>query len=720
MARSASPHFAPASPHFADISGLLYPRSIAVIGASDRAGNLGGDTVERLLRFGYPGRVFAVNPSGGTVRGLPCHRSMADLPEAPHSVVMSIPAAAVADAVRDCAAVGTHHGVAFAGGFAETGAEGAALQRDLVALCRETGFTLCGPNCVGIINAATPAIQSFATALHEFASLRAGPISMVTQSGGIGTTAFSMVQWAGFGFRHLISGGNEAIVDFADYLNALAGDDGTEVIAAYMEGVSDGAKLVCALQAARDRGKPVVMIKSGATAASARAAQAHTGSLVGENRVFDAVLQELGVIRVRSVEELVDVCLMLAGLSHGRPVSDKLPRGTGVGIVTFGGGNGVLAADQCATHGLEAPPLDAAHSAKLRPLLLSVASAANPMDLTPSTAFRAESLAQLPAAMDVLAAQPDINSVILIVGAMASRAQEIAQVFIDFVARCPKPVCVSWPAPPTGTEAHFAEHGIPSFDEPDRGLRALGHLARYAAALSRPRRAETFVPLPFDWAAHVPSDSTVVPEHGCHAILRAAGLPAAAGALATNTAEAQRIAAEIGLPVVLKGITPRITHRAAAGLLAVDLSTPEEVATAFRRLADRAATLGVVLDGVLVQRMARGGTELLVAAFADPVFGPMISVGAGGGLTELLDDVVTARAPVDEAVAADMIGRLRTAAQASDESGPLDRSAPAGFVARLSLLCASAPWPRFTFEVNPIRWNRAGVVAVDGLLVIEP
>ncbi|HTC07573.1 MAG TPA: acetate--CoA ligase family protein [Acetobacteraceae bacterium] len=705
----------PTPSRFVDVSALLYPRSIAVIGASDRAGNLGGDTVERLLRFKYPGRVFAVNPSGGTVRGIPCHRSMAELSEVPQTVVMSIPAASIADAVRDCVAMGTYHGVAFAGGFAETGQDGAALQRDLVALCREAGFILCGPNCVGIINAATPAILSFATALHEFDNLRAGPISMVTQSGGIGTTAFSMVQWAGFGFRHLISGGNEAVVDFADYLHALACDDGTEVIAAYMEGVGDGAKLVRALEVARARGKPVVMIKSGATAASARAAQAHTGSLVGENRVFDAVLRELGVIRVGSVEALVDVCLMLAGLPR-----DRLPRGKGIGVVTFGGGNGVLAADQCAAHGLEAPPLDAQHSAALRPLLLSVASAANPMDLTPSTAFRADSLAQLPAAMDVLASQDDIGSVILIVGAMAARAREICQVFIDFVARCPKPVCVSWPAPPTGIVELLAEHGIPSHDEPDRGLRALGHLVQLAAARDRPRRQADLAPQAFDWRSHVPHGASVVSEDGCHAILRAAGLPVAPSALATSGVEARRIAAEIGLPVVLKGITPRITHRAAAGLLAVDLRSADEVAAGYRRLTGRAAELGVTLDGVLVQRMARGGIELLVAAFGDPVFGPIISVGAGGGMTELLDDVVTARAPVDETVAAEMIGRLRSAARARDTQGPLDRAAPAAFVAALSRLGAGAPWPRFTFEMNPIRWNRHGVVAVDGLLVIEP
>ena len=162
------------------------------------------------------------------------------------------------------------------------------------------------------------------------------------------------------------------------------------------------------------------------------------------------------------------------------------------------------------------------------------------------------------------------------------------------------PVCVSWPAPPTGTEALFAEHGIPSFDEPDRGLRALGHLVRLGVARSRPRRPATFVPLAFDWPAHVSEGATVVSEDGCHAILRAAGLPAAAGALATSETAAQRIASELGLPVVLKGITPRITHRAAAGLLAVDLRTADDVAAGYRRLTERAAALSVTLDGVLV------------------------------------------------------------------------------------------------------------------------
>ena len=501
---------------------------------------------------------------------------------------------------------------------------------------------------------------------------------------------------------------------FADYLYALARDEGTRVIAAYLEGIVDGPKLARALEEARDQGKPVVMIKSGATAASARAAQAHTGSLVGEDRVFDAVLQELGVIRVRSVEELVDVCLVLAGMSAA-----KVPRGPGVGIVTFGGGNGVLAADQCVAHGLTSPALDAERTERLRSLLVSVASASNPMDLTPSTAFRAESLAKLPEAMDVLASQPDIQSLVLIVGGLAVREKEISAAFAEFWRRCPKAVAIAWPAPPSGTMERFAAQGIATFDEPERALRALGRLAAVGVATDRPRRPVDLAATPFDWAAHVPEGATVVSEDRCHAILRAVDLPAAPGELAVDETSALRIAREIGLPVVMKGITPEVTHRAAAGLLAVDLRTETNVAEAFHRLQARASAIGVALDGVYVQGMARGGVELLVSVFRDDLFGTMVSVGSGGGMTELLDDVVTMRAPVDTAAAAAMIGRLRLARHARDEQGLLDPAPAGSFVAGLSRLGADAPWPRFTFEVNPIKWTRGGVVAVDGLLLVE-
>jgi acetate---CoA ligase (ADP-forming) len=689
-------------PAFIDVSGLLYPKSIAVIGASDRAGDLGGDTVRCVVRFGFPGKIWAVNPSAESVHGVQCFPTIDDLPETPDLVILSMPADTVVETIRACAARGTRNGMV----FAEVGGDGVALQNKLAAVCRDVGFTLCGPNCIGIINAGSPVTATCATALSEFDTLRAGPISMVTQSSGIGMTTFSVVQRAGFGFRHLISSGNEAVVRFADYLYALAHDEGTRIIAGYLEGIGDGARLVRALEEARDRGKKIVLIKCGATRASARAAS------IGEDHVFDAILQELGVIRVHSVEALVDVCLLLAGTEDA-----KLPRGRGVGIVTFGGGNGVLAAEQCAAHGLTVPALASVSVKRLRPLLVPVAAAANPMDLTPTTASRAESLARLPAAMDVLAAQPDIDSLLFIADSLAEPAAEIIDMIAGFSRRCAKPVCVCWPSPPAdGAVARLAAVGIVAFDEPDRGLRALGRLVAHGEALSRPRPGAA-VAMPFAWEAHVEPGTNVVTEDRCRAILIDAGLPVTPGRLAIDAAAALPIAHEIGFPVALKAISPKVTHRVAAGLLAIELRNAEEVVANFRRLEDRARANDIVLDGIYVQKMPRGGVELLVSVSRDPVFGTIVS--CGGGPAALIDDVVTARAPVTLAVAAGMVERLRCRAPARDGQGLLDVTAPAAFIARLSQLGACAPWQTFSFEINPIKWTRAGVVAVDGLLVIE-
>jgi acyl-CoA synthetase (NDP forming) len=695
-----------------DVARLLAPRSIVVIGASDKPGNLGADTVRRLQRFKFPGPVWPVNRSCEPVAGLKAYASVSDLPGVPDLAILAIPAEGLSAAVRDCVAGGIKFGVAYAGGLAESGrADGIELQRELVATCRELGFTMCGPNCVGYINTAVPVTATFATALHEVEVLPAGSISLVSQSGGIATTAMSIILEAGFGIRTLISGGNEVTTTFADYIEALAHDDGTRVIGAYLEGVQDGQALAHSLGEAKRRGKPVVMIKSGATQASARAALAHTGSLVGEERVFDAVLKEHGVIRVQSVEEMVDVCLLLASIP-----ADRMPRSTGVGIITFGGGNGVLAADQAERCGLSVPQLEPETVARLRPLLVSVASAANPVDLTPSTAFRPEALAQLPAAIRVVADDPSIGSLMFIAASLGSKAREIGDIMIDLHRNSPKPVCVCWSSPPSGVLRRLAENGVAAFVEPARGMRALGLLAAREAAVSRPTRAAP-VPVSIDWRRHVPEVAGVVTEDRCHVLLRECGLDVARGRLARNSGEAVAVAREIGLPVVLKGISAAVTHRAAAGLLAVDLRSEAEVSAAFDRLSAHAAASRTSMDGFYVQAMAKGGSELLVAAFRDPLFGPMVTVGVGGGLTEMVDDVVTRSAPISEAGAVSMIAGLRSASKLLPNDMKTDHAA--AFIARFSQLTAEAPWDRFTFEVNPVKWTAERAVAVDGLLVIE-
>jgi acetyltransferase len=702
------------TPPFADVKPILEPRSIAVVGASDQAGNLGGATVRRLLKFGFPGRVMPVGRSGAPVAGLESCRDVASLPAACDLAILAIPASGLLAAIGECADAGIRHAIAYAGGLGEAGTDGVRLQRELVALCRERGVVLCGPNCVGVINATTPVAATFSTALEEIDRLRPGGISMVAQSGGIATTAFSMVQQAGFGFRYLVSSGNEAVVDFADWLHAFAEDPPTRIIGGYLEGIVDGARFVRALETARDRGKRVVLIKAGTTGATARAAQAHTGALVGDDRVVDAVLAELGVMRVRSVEELVDVVLMLVDNR------DKPARGAGVGIVTFGGGNGVLAADQCAQAGLATPGLRPATAEQMRTLLVSVATAANPLDLTPTTAFRDDAMAQLPHALDLLAAEPDVHSLLFVAGSMAAKAREIREVACGWAARADKPLCVSWPSPPIGIPESLAERGIYSFSDPARAVRALACSVRHGTMARRPRSAGARSAAAFDWSALVdPGDApAIVTEYTCHRILAAAGLAAAGGELVDDEDAAVRAATAIGRPVVIKAITPAITHRAKAGLVATDLRTEADVRAAYHRLRERAAALSVALDGILVQALEPRGTEIIVAAFRDPTFGVMVSVGSGGVLAEVIDDVVTERAPVDVELAMHMIERLRTRSRASDARGPLPAEPVARFVAAFAALVQGAPWRRFVFELNPVLWRRDGVVAVDGLLIV--
>jgi acyl-CoA synthetase (NDP forming) len=530
------------------------------------------------------------------------------------------------------------------------------------------------------------------------------------------TVAQALAQEAGFGFRHVISSGNEAVLTTADFIHALVRDAKTKVIAAYLEGVRDPEKLLLALAAARAARKPVIMLKGGSTAASARAALAHTGALAGEGRVWDAVLREHAAIRVHSQEELLDVALALSGSDLAR-----LPAGNGVGTITYGGGSGVLASDQCARVGLHTPPLAPGSRERLQPLVPPIASIANPIDLTPEVYNQPTWLERLPQALAVVAADPGLDALLFQGGPMGQRLDAMIDAIKELHARADKTVCVSWPFAPGEVRERLPQAGIPVFAEHARAIRAIAHLAGYRSALEQPPRGET-APLPaFDWAAYVPDPvpGTVVGEDACHRILAAAGLPVPPGQLAASIDEALAAARTLGFPLALKGIASTVTHRAAAGLLALDLRSEADLQEAHRRLAGRARQLRVELEGVYVQRMAKDGLELLVSAFSDPQFGVMLSCGAGGTLTEVLDDVVLGRAPVGEAQARHMLERLRIVRHAAALDPEATLEAAAAFVAAFSQLAASAPWRRFVLEVNPIRWGGDGVVAVDGLLVVE-
>ena len=706
-----------ATPRFGALAPLLAPASVAVIGASDREGNLGGLCVAYLRKFGFAGPVWPVNAGRGEVGGLRCYPDLAALPAAPDLAVIAVPAESVAAVARDCIAHGVKAAVVWAGGFAEGDEQGRARQRELEDAVRGSGMLLCGPNCIGVINTSIGLTASFSSLMSELDAFNPGTVSIVSQSGGIAVTSHARAQELGLGFRLTISCGNEATLGLPQFIDALVDDDGTRVVCVYTEGLSDPGAFAAALGRAREAGKPVVVLKGGATEAAGRAALAHTGRLAGLDRTYDAIFREFAAIRVHSTEEMLDVALHLAALPPG-----QLPRGERVLLSTFGGGSGVIGTDQCAREGLAVPPLDAALRERVRPIVSPLASTMNPIDLTPGSVTNPRHRADLPEVLRILCSSDDVDSLVFLSAGFGKLAPDVVAMFEELRAGLGKPACISWLSPPAGVVEDFAARGVRVFDEHARAIRATGHVARHAADRRRRIRRRAELSMPFAWEDFVPAGTPVphvASEDVAAAILEAAGLPVARGRLAKRPEESAAIAAELGFPVAIKAISAEVTHRAAAGLVALGVATPEEVARVDAQMRARAAGLGARLDGLWIQRMAQGGLELLVTAFRDAEFGTMVGIGMGGGGAELVDDVALARAPLDEDGAFDLLGCLRTPRRLPALMREDQRRRAAAFLARFSRLVASAPWPRFTFEVNPIKLDDELCIAVDGLLVVE-
>ncbi|QYN18104.1 acetate--CoA ligase family protein [Amycolatopsis sp. DSM 110486] len=697
---------------FRDIRGLLEARSVAVVGASDREGNVGGTAIGHLLKFGYTGEIWPVHPSAETVAGLPAYRSVADLPGAADLAILAVPAARAVDLVAECGAAGIRNGVVWAGGFAESGPEGRALQDRLVEACAAVDFNLCGPNCLGLINTGTKLTATYSSGLFDFETMLTGTVSMVSQSGGITAASMALAARAGWGFRHVVSVGNEAVVSAADFIHHYANDDGVRVIAAYLEGVQDGAKLVAALREAHAAAKPVVILKGGRSKESAEAAKSHTAVLAGVDKVFSAVMRDCGVTLVGSLEELLDTASLFSSL---RP--EQLGAGGRIAITTTGGGGGVLATDQCVSRGLAVPRLSeatvGAAAAKLTPL----AAVGNPTDLTPESFYQAKWRSQLPEALGAIAADEGVDGVLFLAQAMRHRAAEVVAAVEALRGATDKPVCVSWPLAPDEALRSLAELGIYAFPEHDRAARALGHLGRYSPAAGAASADVAEVPAAVGpvVAGWVVSEPAVVAEHRARPLLAAAGLPVVEGIHAHSVDEA----AEFGFPLVLKGVTDEVTHRYAAGLVKLGVSGREELNTAWKSITTRAEADGVSLDGMLVQRMADGDTEFLVSAFTDDQFGVMVSVGVGGVLAEALDDVVLMRAPVSAVSAAEHIRGLKVFERAPKLTAGVDLPALGAFAANLAALASALPWRKFTLEINPVKADGSGVVALDALLIVE-
>jgi acetate---CoA ligase (ADP-forming) len=692
-----------------DLAGFLAPRALAVIGASEGPEKIGGRLMTNLLRHGFPGRLYPINPGRAEVAGVKCYPDLASLPEMPDLALIAIPAAHVADAIEACAKAGVKGVVVASSGFADAGAEGAALQQRIVAIARNAGIRIAGPNTQGFYNVALGIAATFSPAVN----VDPGPkgarprVGVVSQSGGLGFSLFNRGRLEGLDFSSIVSIGNQADLELADYTDLLLDDPDTRVVMLFIEAVKTPDKFIAAAQKAARLGKPIIAAKVGRFAAANRAVATHTGSLAGADRVYDAVFERWGVIRAESAEEMLEIASLFT--------RHRVPRGNRIAIISATGGTAAWLTDTCEAAGFAFPPVDAGRREALMTFIPPYGSPLNPIDIT------AQGLRGYAPALKVMRDSPDHDAFILAITlAQEVRIAREGDELAELIHTSAKPVLIySYAAPSEKAKAMMAAWDLPYFTRMTGCARAL------AAGLAYHRFRERFA-----YEAAVETEAApearrriaaapVLCEYEAAGVLRLYGIEVR-GRLAASEEEAVAAAESMGYPVALKVQSPQIPHKTEAKAVALGLKDKAAVKDAYCSvLANaRAHAPGADIRGVLVQAMAEG-VELIAGVTVDRDFGPMLICGTGGIYAELYDDVALAPAPLSEEQADAMIGKLKAARLLEGWRGApkSDRRAFAQLLAKLSRLAWDARDVLGSIDLNPVIVGAHGLAVADALIV---
>jgi len=683
-----------------DPAPLLAPRSVAVVGASDRPGSYSDHVIRNLAAARYEGTVWGVNPKRESVHGHACVPSVAELPEPVDAVVVAIPAAGVPAVVGEAAERGCGGAIVISAGFGETAA-GVELERELAAAARAGGLPVCGPNGNGIVavSARAPLWGDSVERLSE------GPVALITQSGNVGVNALGSRR--GLGFHTVVSTGNQAVLDASDWIEAVAALDGVGSIALFLEADGDGERLARALARCAERGIGVAALKVGSSAAGARAAGAHTGALAGDQRVFSALLEEAGAAQASDPGELLELARCLA-----QPRSRPSGAG-GLAVLTCSGGDSGIAADLADRLGLVLPELAAPTRERLRVLLPDAATIANPLDYTALLWGQPELLEQI---AETVGSDPGVDQLLLLFDQPDAQAADVAEEWEGVRAALVAGAERSGAAVLLGSTLPELLERASSRELARRGIATaagLGEAMVCARALRAPR--PTPARLEEIAAAATPSRSRLSSDSGenrdlgrggtggwlgeaeAKRVLGVAGLEVPAGREAGDADGAVAAAAEVGWPVALKLSSPALQHKSEAGALALDLHREEEVREAAERLLSLPAADGATL---LIEAMGGGGSELLFAAHRDGVV-PVLVAGLGGIWAEAIDDVALVPLPASPVAVERALRRLRGAVLFDGSRGrpAADLAAAARFGSRLGELLLEH---RFDLlEVNP-------------------
>jgi acetyltransferase len=711
----------PAGEKFESLKPFFEPQSIALIGASNNPGKPSGRPLFALINKGYKGKIYPVNPKYDHISGIKCYPCLADIPGPVDLAVVSVPAAGVYDALEQCVDKGVKAAVIFSSGFAETGPEGRLAQDRIAELAGNSGLRLCGPNCLGVVNTRNGVMASFAF-IVDIPDLDNGTVGFVTQSGAFGALIYAQALCSGVGLNYFVSVGNEADLEFADFLGYMVQDDNTRVLGGYLEGAKDGPKLRRVAEDAARLGKPVMIMKVGRSSAGARAASSHTGSLAGSDRIYDAFFKQTGIIRIDGPEELIAfVPLILAG---------RLPKGRNIALLTVSGGAGVTLADMCERLGLTIPPLSESARSKMEAALPFFASAQNPIDLTSQYVTNPEMLV---VCFNALLEEDNIDIILGNFDLREPYGMEMARRVIDIYYSTGKTIVICpwiFPGQDEGDGVReLRRAGVPVLLNTAQAVRAVAHLVDYADFLRKKKSGEYRVPSisvqGYDSIRDLVKGKGTLSEGESKALLSKFGIPVTRGGLAGSAEEAVELAGQIGYPVALKVDSPDIPHKTEAGAVFLNLASEEEVRKAFAAILQNAGNYkpDARINGVLVQEMLPEGIEVIIGVTRDPVFGPTIMFGLGGIFVEVLKDVSFRVVPLSRGDALDMIKEIKGYQVLKGVRGrpPADIEALAGVIMKVSTLATVLKDQVEELDINPlvVYPEGKGVKAADAMVVIK-
>ncbi|MDP9878647.1 acyl-CoA synthetase (NDP forming) [Variovorax boronicumulans] len=685
---------------------LLNPASIAVVGASGNAARIGGMPLAHLTKFGYRGAIYPINPKYEEVFGLRCWPDLEALPAAPDLVVLALAAAEVTPMLKRCQARGVRAVIVYAAGFAEAGDAGAALQAELEAFVATTDMVVAGPNAMGFANLNTQAHTNFASVFNT-APMQQGPgrVSLLTQSGNVCAAVYAIARRLGVDFSHFINTGNEACVDFAQYLEYLAQDDATDLGIGYIEELRDGPRFMEAAAEFVRRDKLLILYKAGETEKGSEAVRSHTSALAGDQQIYQAAFRQLNIIQSHDFAQMAQLA-HLAGYRHRSA-------GKRVAIITISGALGAILADKFIGQGLDVPTLPQPLQDQLHAGIPDYGMVSNPVDVTGNVV---NDPGFVRTAMEALAVSDAIDAIVVYApGYMLDR---MADDLCAVAEKHPR-LIVAIDTGAAKTRDQLRAGGVPVFEDIGVAVSALSPFL-----LWQERRKHN------PWlqvrSQPAPARATLAgraDEHTTKRYLAEFGVQPVDEAVARTADEAAAVAERLGFPVVLKVLSADIAHKTEAGGVRLRLGNAKEVRKAFDEVmaSARAYAPTAQIDGALLQKMEAGQVELILGATRDPVFGMTLTVGLGGVLTELYKDVSHRVLPVDEAMARDMLGELKAFPLLTGYRGrPLgDVEAACRAIAGFSRAVLALQEQADEVEVNPllVKEQGQGVRALDALVL---